>query len=83
MHIAHRECIWTVADETILMRSLDQCPFFLLEPAKDDKVRFTQCELAIYLPMPDTEIQGGGHGKCRSVLMMCTHLRTLLGFVLP
>lgn len=37
----HREGISAVADGTILMGFLDQCSFFLLEPAEDKKIRFT------------------------------------------
>lgn len=52
----HREGTLTPADGTILMGFLDHFSFFLLEPAEDNKVRLTQCELAINLSVPETEI---------------------------
>jgi len=78
----HVEGISTVADGTVLLGSLDQCSLFLLELVEDYKPRSTSCELAINLPMPDAEIQSGVRGTYRSVLLMCTKLRTLSGFAL-
>lgn len=51
-----REGTSTLADGPILMGFLDQVSFFLLEPAEDNKVRLTQCELAINLSVPGAEI---------------------------